>query len=76
MTCHSGTFGPRAGGASKVSLDLGADHGLAGHGRRLQAGDPRRQRFRPTAAQQQRSSGRLGSWVVFAAQVREDRTWE
>jgi hypothetical protein len=75
MTRHSGTFGPLAGVASKVSLTL--EPGTAGPGAegRPEAGHPRGQRFALSAAQQQRGSGRPGIRVVEARRV-EDRTWE
>jgi len=47
-----------------------------GTGRRLEAGHPRSQRHRLSAAQQQRGCGRPGIRVVFVNQVVEDRTWE
>jgi hypothetical protein len=76
MSRHSGTFCPFTGVASKVSLTLMPITACPGAGRRPEAGEPRSQPLRLSAARQQRGCGRLGIRVVFVSQLVEDRTWE
>jgi hypothetical protein len=76
MSRNSGTFCPFTGVASKVSLTLEPITACRGAGRRPEAGEPRSQPLRLSAAQQQRGGGRPGIRVVFGSQLVEERTRE